>query len=91
MDHINNSTHEHSIKTQKQKKERCYFSECNKKLKMVDLKCHCGHLFCSLHRLPESHECNFDFKTKGREDLRKSLDAKIKKTNLHSKGTGGIC
>lgn len=37
---------------------------CNKKLKMVELtigKCRCDGFYCSKHRLPESHDCKYDF------------------------------
>lgn len=86
----NNVTNEKNIKTHKQKKEKCYYDGCNKKLKMVDLKCQCEHRFCSLHRLPECHNCNFDFKTKGRDNLKKTLETKLKKTNIHIQGSGGV-
>ena len=46
-------------KTKKQKK--CII--CNKKLSLTDQKCRCGIIFCSRHRLPEQHNCTYDFKT----------------------------
>jgi len=32
--------------------------------------CRCGYTFCKSHRLPESHSCDFDYTTKGREVLK---------------------
>lgn len=41
---------------------RCSFKNCNKKLKLTDMKCVCDFTFCINHRLPESHKCTYDFK-----------------------------
>jgi predicted nucleic acid binding AN1-type Zn finger protein len=39
---------------------KCYL--CKKKiaLAMRGIPCQCGHEFCILHRLPESHNCDFN-------------------------------
>ena len=34
--------------------------------------CRCGGLFCSIHRYSDKHECNFDYKELGAEEIRKS-------------------
>jgi hypothetical protein len=34
--------------------------------------CRCGGLFCSLHRYSDKHECSFDYKELGAEQIRKS-------------------
>ena len=47
----------------KKKKKRCYLNDCNKKLKLTNLECKCKHRFCSKHRLPESHDCQWDPKS----------------------------
>tara|TARA_Y100000996_G_C22416523_1_gene599550 strand:+ start:73 stop:267 length:195 start_codon:yes stop_codon:yes gene_type:complete len=49
-------------------KEKCHI--CKKKLKLTDMKCRCGYKFCSSHRLPEQHNCTYDFK-KERVDPKK--------------------
>ena len=51
------------------KKKRC--PVCNKKLKLVNFKCKCDKIFCALHRMPEQHNCLYDFKTEGRDRIRK--------------------
>ena len=35
-------------------------------------ECRCGGLFCSIHRYSDKHECNFDYKELGAEEIRKS-------------------
>lgn len=50
--------------------KRCY--ECNKKLKLVSThKCRCSFNFCTSHRMPEEHNCMFDFKEDGKRMLTK--------------------
>ncbi len=41
---------------------RCHFDDCRKKLQLTDLACRCQKIFCSLHRLPETHKCTFNHK-----------------------------
>ena len=42
---------------------------CNKKTILL-FKYHCGGNFCLKHRNAESHECQFDYKCKGKEILK---------------------
>lgn len=50
-------------------KNRCW--TCAKKVALTGIECRCGYTFCTTHRLPEEHECDFDYKTCGRALLRK--------------------
>ena len=46
-------------------KKVCAYQSCNKKLKKVDQimgKCRCENIYCSQHRLPESHMCTIVYK-----------------------------
>ena len=46
------------------KKMICAFDSCKKKLNIVDClsyKCKCDHVYCRIHRLPEKHNCSYDF------------------------------
>lgn len=65
----------------KKVKRRCV--ECKKKVGLTGFTCRCGGLFCSLHRYSDKHECSFDYKSPGAEQIRKSNPAvvaeKIKK------------
>ena len=56
-------------KTNKPKKKRC--KVCNAKVGLLGFECECGHIFCSKHRMPEDHECGIDFKSIGKNKLRK--------------------
>jgi predicted nucleic acid binding AN1-type Zn finger protein len=50
---------------------KCNLDECTKKLQLTDFKCKCSNTYCSKHRLPETHKCNYDYKTYGRNLLDK--------------------
>jgi len=54
----------------KKKKNRCF--SCKKKVGLTGFTCRCGGLFCSMHRYSDKHECNFDYKELGAEEIRKS-------------------
>lgn len=55
--------------TQK-KKNRCQM--CRKKVGLTGFECRCGGLFCSLHRYSDKHECSFDYKQLGAQEIRKN-------------------
>ncbi len=59
-------------KKKKKKKKRCFV--CNKKLGLIPFSCRCNTTikFCSIHRYPDSHNCQFDWKKEGREQLEKN-------------------
>lgn len=50
-------------------KNRCFV--CRKKVGLTGFDCRCGHLFCALHRYVDKHNCSFDYKSAGREELMK--------------------
>jgi len=52
-----------------QKKKRCCFEGCNVKLKLSDMPCRCKYIYCSKHRLPEQHNCSFNFKNESSQDF----------------------
>lgn len=52
-------------------RKRCF--ECRKKVGLTALECKCGFVFCGLHRFPDQHQCDFDFKTHDRDNLAKTL------------------
>lgn len=43
------------------KRDRCW--TCRKKLGLVGIECRCGYVFCSIHRYPEEHNCDFDYRS----------------------------
>ncbi|XP_016346401.1 AN1-type zinc finger protein 6 [Sinocyclocheilus anshuiensis] len=63
------------------KKNRCF--TCRKKVGLTGFDCRCGHLFCSIHRYSDVHNCSFDYKADAAEKIRKEnplvVGEKIKK------------
>ncbi|XP_042438748.1 zinc finger AN1 domain-containing stress-associated protein 15-like [Zingiber officinale] len=49
---------------------RC--SSCHKRVGLTDFWCRCGDLFCVLHRYSDTHDCPFDYKAAGREQIAKA-------------------
>lgn len=64
-----------TIKTLRPKK--CCLEVCKKKLFLSDFPCKCSKIFCSAHRAPEVHECTFDFKKLGNEELAKRIGSAV--------------
>ena len=58
--------------TKKKKKKRCFFEGCNKKLDLTATQCKCCGFYCPAHRLPEDHQCTYDFVKLGKERLAKN-------------------
>ena len=44
---------------------------CKKRVGMRGYTCKCGYTYCKKHRLPESHECEFDYINEGKMMLAK--------------------
>lgn len=59
-------------KKKKKKKNRCPI--CNIKLTLVEqtIFCSCEKSFCTKHRLPEKHNCNYNFKNDKKKYLTES-------------------
>merc|ERR1719445_1699574 len=58
----------HKEASGKKKKNRCL--SCKKKVGLTGFTCRCGGLFCSIHRYSDKHECTFDYKELGAEEIR---------------------
>lgn len=52
------------------KPNRCQV--CKKRVGLTGFPCRCGGLYCSEHRYDTAHDCQFDYKTIEREELRKN-------------------
>merc|ERR1719323_2227555 len=52
------------------KKNSCFV--CKKKVGLTGFTCRCGGLFCSIHRYSDKHDCGFDYKAMGAEEISKS-------------------
>ena len=42
---------------------------CDKRIRIGTIQCKCGKAFCKLHVFPESHDCQYDYKTEARVKL----------------------
>ena len=49
---------------------RCW--TCNKKIGLLGFKCRCAYFFCGEHRYSDKHECAFDYKNLGKQELTKA-------------------
>lgn len=62
-------------------KSRCFV--CRKKINLTAIQCRCSYFYCTEHRYPEQHECDFDFKKDGRDRIAKAnpvvVGAKLQK------------
>ena len=65
------SEEENNSNKQKQDdKETCW--KCSKKIGIFGHSCKCDFIFCKKHRLPETHDCEFDFRKETKEKLMKA-------------------
>jgi AN1-like Zinc finger len=46
---------------------RCF--RCHKRVGLIGFRCRCGDLFCGDHRYSDKHDCSFDYKAAGREEI----------------------
>ncbi|XP_016103563.1 AN1-type zinc finger protein 6-like [Sinocyclocheilus grahami] len=63
--------------SQHEQNSKCAAFDCS------GFDCRCGHLFCSIHRYSDVHNCSFDYKADAAEKIRKEnplvVGEKIKK------------
>lgn len=63
------------------KKHRCL--TCNKKIGLTGFECRCGGLYCGIHRYSDKHDCTFNYRELGAQEIRKNnpvvVGEKIKK------------
>jgi hypothetical protein len=57
----------------KKKRNRCSWETCNKKLGLTGFDCRCGGQYCPLHRYANEHNCTFDYKEHGQNEIRKNM------------------
>ncbi|CAF0948193.1 unnamed protein product [Rotaria sordida] len=57
----------------KKKRNRCTWPSCNKKLGLTGFDCRCGGQFCPVHRYANEHNCTFDYKEHGQNEIRKNM------------------
>jgi len=54
----------------KKKKNKCLM--CKKKVGLTGFTCRCGGLYCSVHRYSNEHQCTFDYREHGAEEIRRN-------------------
>jgi len=64
------STSNPSGSESKKKSNRCQV--CRKKVGLTGVECRCGGLFCHQHRYSDEHDCSFDYRQLGAEEIRKN-------------------
>ena len=47
----------------------CSLEGCKKKLTLVDYACKCTKVYCAAHRIPETHQCSFNYKEEHKKNL----------------------
>ncbi|XP_055695366.1 AN1-type zinc finger protein 5 [Lutzomyia longipalpis] len=57
-------------KESKKKKNRC--AVCRKKVGLTGFECRCGGLFCAIHRYSDKHDCTFDYREHGAQEIRRN-------------------
>lgn len=61
----------------KKKSNRC--GQCRAKIGVLGFPCRCGGQFCSTHRYANEHNCSFDYKSHGQEEIKGSLPVVVAK------------
>lgn len=61
-------------------KQLCFF--CNKKLGIIEYKCKCGNLFCISHLQSEKHNCGYDYRLAGMNQIKREIDVGILKDKI---------
>uniref|UniRef100_A0AAR5NZF6 AN1-type domain-containing protein n=1 Tax=Dendroctonus ponderosae TaxID=77166 RepID=A0AAR5NZF6_DENPD len=59
-----------SDKDAKKKKNRC--ATCRKKVGLTGFECRCGGLFCAVHRYSDKHDCSFNYREMGAQEIRRN-------------------
>nr|CAI5818027.1 unnamed protein product [Callosobruchus analis]CAI5848481.1 unnamed protein product [Callosobruchus analis] len=54
----------------KKKKNRC--ASCRKKVGLTGFECRCGGLYCAVHRYSDKHQCQFDYRELGAQEIRRN-------------------
>ncbi|KAJ3640843.1 hypothetical protein Zmor_027379 [Zophobas morio] len=65
-----NSDDKDADKDAKKKKNRC--ATCRKKVGLTGFECRCGGLFCAIHRYSDKHDCSFNYREMGAQEIRRN-------------------
>lgn len=67
---IDGSDDKDSDKDARKKKNRC--ATCRKKVGLTGFECRCGGLFCAVHRYSDKHDCSFNYREMGAQEIRRN-------------------
>ena len=56
---------------------KCYI--CDKNIDLINFRCKCNNYFCLKHKMPEKHDCKFDFKKDYKKVIEKNNPIVINK------------
>ena len=62
-----------AVQTSEKPKEgpsRC--TTCRKRVGLTGFNCRCGHIFCSVHRYSDKHDCPFDYRATAKDAIAKA-------------------
>lgn len=51
----------------------CY--KCNIKLGLVYVKCRCGNAYCNQHKYEDQHNCSYNYKQQGQQQIKRDNPA----------------
>jgi hypothetical protein len=57
-------------KDKSKKKNRC--AVCRKKVGLTGFECRCGGLYCAVHRYSDKHDCTFNYRELGAQEIRRN-------------------
>ncbi|XP_072400272.1 AN1-type zinc finger protein 5-like [Diabrotica undecimpunctata] len=81
MNAVTGSEDKDGDKDVKKKKNRC--ANCRKKVGLTGFECRCGELFCATHRYSDKHDCSFNYREMGAQEIKRNnpvvLSEKIQK------------
>jgi predicted nucleic acid binding AN1-type Zn finger protein len=52
-------------------------TKCNKKIGLVVIYCKCSNKYCTEHRLPESHDCKYNYYNENMKELEVRMGDKV--------------
>jgi hypothetical protein len=81
IDNNNDKTNMTYIKTDTVSKINIKCRKCNKTCNLNNFKCRCDQIYCIRHKLPELHDCNYDYIENGKIEIIKN-NPKIKSEKL---------
>ncbi|XP_046683547.1 AN1-type zinc finger protein 6-like [Homalodisca vitripennis] len=68
--YLNKGQGNKGYKDSKEKTHRC--AVCRKRVGLTGIECRCGGLYCGIHRYSDKHDCSFDYRELGAQEIRRN-------------------